>query len=483
MLLLLNDYRAPIYSLISYSVSNYKSIGLAEEKDDYALTISFEPSAEKISKKNEALRLLDNLFTPSENPLEPTEKRIKNNEKADSNSQKLLKGVFIFGDNGAGKSNIIESLQFLRDFTMGRPSRHFDRFDNQEDAKAHLHKLYEDSCAEHKVSFYLDAIRYDYTISYDKGLRIKHESLYYSPKGRTTMLFERNEDSDSIKLGKSYEHALQNCKIALKPNSPLLGVAARFTDIVPIKNALNFFRKGLVSISLSRFPRMVDEEIGKYCEDTKRKERVIHCLRRMGIDIADIYSEMIYQTYSRRIDYDSQDEAISSRTEERRRVMIRYVLPSDSNEKTKAFTIPLKDESSGIQKLIAILFPLIEAVDENKIILLDEIENSIHDNAMRELIRYCFEESKEAQILAVTHATCLLDAMPSQKDRIDENAPSIPLLRRDQVYFAWKNQNNRTTKVKALCEIKDYYLRASDTKIRDKYLLGVLLEKQMLTDK
>ena len=228
---------------------------------------------------------------------------------------------------------------------------------------------------------------------------------------------------------------------------------------------------------------MVDEEIGKYCEDTKRKERVIHCLRRMGIDIADIYSEMIYQTYSRRIDYDSQDEAISSRTEERRRVMIRYVLPSDSNEKTKAFTIPLKDESSGIQKLIAILFPLIEAVDENKIILLDEIENSIHDNAMRELIRYCFEESKEAQILAVTHATCLLDAMPSQKDRIDENAPSIPLLRRDQVYFAWKNQNNRTTKVKALCEIKDYYLRASDTKIRDKYLLGVLLEKQMLTDK
>ena len=115
----------------------------------------------------------------------------------------------------------------------------------------------------------------------------------------------------------------------------------------------------------------------------------------------------------------------------------------------------LQFESSGTIRFFGILPSIFKALDEGSVLFIDEIENGLHPNLMKLIINlFNSEESnqKNAQLICTSHDTLLLKNV-----------------RRDQVWFAEKNQYGET-EIKRLSDFKN--VRAKD-KIFEKYLEGI----------
>ena len=100
------------------------------------------------------------------------------------------------------------------------------------------------------------------------------------------------------------------------------------------------------------------------------------------------------------------------------------------DNKTKTYNLNFDDESSGTKILFALAPFLKRAFEETKIIIIDELEKSLHPTLVEYLIKI-FNNNKinkaGSQLIFTTHATNLLN---------------LKILRRDQIWFVEKNPEN-----------------------------------------
>jgi AAA15 family ATPase/GTPase len=121
----------------------------------------------------------------------------------------------------------------------------------------------------------------------------------------------------------------------------------------------------------------------------------------------------------------------------------------------KPYPLESSQESDGTLAYFSILGPLLDSLRDGIVLLIDELESSLHPKLARELIRLFNSpllNPKGAQILFTTHSTSLLD---------------LELLRRDQIWFAEKNREGATT----LYPLSDYQPRTNQN-IEAGYLSG-----------
>ena len=111
------------------------------------------------------------------------------------------------------------------------------------------------------------------------------------------------------------------------------------------------------------------------------------------------------------------------------------------------------DESDGTKRL----FDLIPLFYENRrvsMILIDEIDRSLHTNLTRKFLELFYEvvEDRDCQLIATTHDSNLLD---------------LELLRQDEIWFV-ERQDDHSSKVFSLNKFKERF----DKKIDKEYLIG-----------
>ena len=75
------------------------------------------------------------------------------------------------------------------------------------------------------------------------------------------------------------------------------------------------------------------------------------------------------------------------------------------------------EESEGTRKLFFIMLTILDVVKKNKILLIDEIEDSLHPKIIEYIIDI-FNMGKSAQLIFSTHNTNLLDLSKFRKDQI-----------------------------------------------------------------
>ena len=102
----------------------------------------------------------------------------------------------------------------------------------------------------------------------------------------------------------------------------------------------------------------------------------------------------------------------------------------------------LQDESTGVRKLFALLCPMIDILVNGKVLLCDELEASLHEALVYELVKLfmTIKTDKFAQIIFTTHETGLLN---------------LDLFRRDQIWFTEMEGTDRSTDLYSLAEIKN----------------------------
>ncbi len=358
----------------------------------------------------------------------------------DFGKTKVLKTVALYGANASGKSNIIKAIRFCNSMVF---ISHTFNENTTFSFMPFKFKAYPNKPSTYFIRFVSNNVEYEYSFSLT-GTEIITESLYYYPKGRRAKIFTRDE-----RLGKSKKEKYSFGTLIKRP-----------MDVVE-----NTSRKTLYVSRASQMDRIVAKEIFKYFNETfilgyngfnarsveilltENKELLLQALKIADNDIVDIKTKKELQKGKNlKFDFASNHTSVEDVEEEHLKITTYHKsspkIPFDFNT----------EESAGTKKLFFIMLTILDIVKNNKILLIDEIESSLHP-AIVEYIIEMFNASKQAQLIYSTHNTKLLN---------------LNKLRKDQIFFVNKKEDASTD----LYSLYDYNDFRDTMDVEKAYLQG-----------
>jgi AAA15 family ATPase/GTPase len=280
------------------------------------------------------------------------------------------------------------------------------------------------------IRFVINDIEYEYSFSLT-NTEIITEELFYSPNGRRAKIFTRNE-----KQGKNKNEIYNFGSVIRKP----------------IDVAENTSRKTLYISRASQMDRDIAKEIFNFFDTTfilnylnyniqiveklynDNRSILLKALKMTDSDIVNVSLKKIIEP-SKNINIDlSKNQALLQDTILESLIFNTY---HKANDKVP-FNLSI-DESSGTQILFFVMLSIIDVIKNNKILLIDEIESSLHSKIVEYIVEL-FHASDVAQIIYTTHNTNLLN---------------LNKLRKDQIYFVNKKEDG-SSDLYSLFDYKDF---------------------------
>ncbi|MBQ3683701.1 MAG: ATP-binding protein [Succinimonas sp.] len=357
---------------------------------------------------------------------------------------RVLRSALIYGANGSGKSNFIDAISFVKNLVTNSINHQIGQGIRQTP-----HKLESgDSESTYSIQFVTKGIRYMYGFTL-KNFIVVDEYLYYVPKGRQTKIFERS-DKD-FATGSKFNGKLAACKDVLKPNRLLLSCAANFSAVSEIADAYRFFFDELVVYNPLNQNNWMNYSLYKMNTDIAMKKAVLDLMRDLGTNIKDI-----------RVTIDTKKIELAQLppflSDEFKNILLQQNIDAITADVIyDDFIIDLfQEESTGVRKLFALLCPLIDIMTNNKIIVCDELETSLHEAVLYGLIKLFtnLPIDNSSQLFFTTHETGLLD---------------LDVFRRDQIWFTELKNDDRATDLYSLAELKNV---RKDEKYSKGYISG-----------
>lgn len=349
---------------------------------------------------------------------------------SDKGSALLPVGV-IYGPNGGGKSNLLLALSSLIS-TVVKPIHDLEK--SRQDVIIQQRVGYtpflfdEDSRTqptEFEIFFRQGKNEYRYYLALLND-EVVSESLYWRAIGgkKTGTVFER--ERSEIVLGSKINKASINRSV--NPKMPYLSFLAINYDIPIVAEVQSWFESCIIR---SYANPIVDRQIMISRDEIVRK-RIIWALNDMGIDMTGYrFDEEERQLYTQR------------------------------TVNGKLYELRFDDESDGTKKLIAALPVILLALQEGRLVIIDELDAKLHPKLLRYIISLFKNKklnTKGAQLLFTSHD------MTTMKNTV---------FRRDEIWFAASDVNHES-EIYSLYEIRrEDNKRINNTAVYDKqYLEG-----------
>jgi hypothetical protein len=393
--------------------------------------------------------------------------------------QKVLRAGVIYGANGAGKSNLFKALRFVKSVALGRrkkgsgTGREAFRLGGTTD---------ELSCFD--LQFIVGNKLYRFGFKADDQ-RITEEWLAQVIDKREKLLYERITDHEgrvtveATGLKGSNEKLTALATIGGPQNQSFLAtvnVTLETSDYgEQLGEVLNWFKRGLKLIG----PSSSFGKLGHYFANNPGCSEFSSSFLRSvstGIDHLDVSKKEITEEDLRNLlpeglvsqvlkDVQEEEDGTAlvklsegnelfiERTAENHYYRI-TIKAAHENLKGDFVPFDLVEESDGTRRLLN-LMPALHALNtSDAVYVIDEIDRSMHPNLVREFLDFFLKSCSgcRAQIIATTHESNLLD---------------LELLRRDEIWFAEKDQSSATR----LYSLTDFKVR-TDLDIRKHYLQG-----------
>lgn len=387
-------------------------------------------------------------------------------------AKKLLKVVpvaAIYGANAAGKSTLLDAFDFFVSAIISSHARIA-----ASEGTPYVPFLLDDVSREKPSRYDADIVlgntRYHYGFSLD-GKIIVNEWLYsYSLDAvrqtkSTLFLRETNAKNPAVDVdfGKGLRGENKQIAKLVRPNSLFLSVAAQnaHPQLTPLFEFFNtkVARRLDRNISLESIAKQL---LGYFGGDGVRQKLALNILKAADIGISGmdfsktpisektkIMLQEFEQIINRHIGGDESDK-VSFIEKEDVKASLHHI-----GRNSKSYPIGLQRESAGTLSLLQLIGPALVRLSEGGVLVIDELNSTLHPLVSRELIRlFSNHETNigKAQLLFTTHDTNLL---------------SGNLLRRDQIWFAEKDDGGATH----VYSLSDINVRADDNFERG-YLTG-----------
>lgn len=369
------------------------------------------------------------------------------------NNERILKTAAIYGANASGKTNLINAFTAAIRMIRNSSKRQIGEKLIEMIPFAFNETTVSEPC-EFEFVFIKNGIKYVYGFTSDEE-RIYEEYLYQYLTSKPTRIFER-ENVNEYKFLQSDEGKLNAIKAQNTENKLFLSTATMW-NYLKTKDAFLWFAENidtyLGGVNLD------EKSIEAYenDKDGRLKQFALKLLK-----ISDIFIKN-YDLETREINLDADAilvlngktyPAISPKKKDIK-ITMTHEVKNDKGE-LKEYQLNYKYESLGTQIIFSLAPILMQAFEKGNIIVMDEIERSLHPTLVEMIIRF-FNDTEinkgNAQLIFSTHDTNLL---------------SLDLLRRDQIWFAERDEKKGATDIYPL---DDFSVRKTEN-IQKGYLNG-----------
>jgi len=352
--------------------------------------------------------------------------------ETDSNFN-LLKSSVIYGNNASGKSNFLEAMGFMkqtvlnsfRDALMDNSERKFPL------EKFALNTQTEKETSYFEISFFHKGTKYRYgfEIDYDK---IVAEWLFHTTS-KEVYLFKR--ELQKIEINKSAFKEGLGKEDDVKENVLFLSLLATLgketsTSIVDWFKKFNFVN-GIHDRGHKRYT------IDKLKADKQFFNWALHFVKYLEIANLSTTEEDVSEIDFENLREKERDEEIINlltsiqkiqSKQPKRDQLITFHRKYDDNN-VLVDTVPFnfdKQESEGTKKLLYLLGPWYDTLQNGKVLIIDELDSRLHSHLTLRLIDFFHRFNKSnAQLICAVHDISLLNK---------------ETFRRDQIWFVEKNQ-------------------------------------------
>jgi len=359
-----------------------------------------------------------------------------------SNDKKILKTAAIYGANASGKTNLFKILTVI--ILMLRSSNNADINAKLPIIPFKFDKESRNKPSEFEIKFILENIRYVYGFIADKN-QIIEEYLYYYPNGRETKIFDRTNVND-YSFPQKDANVLNDIALKNAPNKFFIATATNW-NYEKTKKPYNFLSMDINTFNnLGELRELAFKQYLK--NENKLKEFALDFMKKADFNIEN------YKV----IETDVPLEVLAS---------IPDFIKISMKEKPKAFTslfrhknsdmeLTYEEESMGTQIIFSFIPFIMDALNNKKIVIVDEIDRSLHPYLVEMLVQMFNDKEinkNGAQLIFNTHDTNLLN---------------LNILRRDQIWFTEKDNSSG---ISDLYPLSDFSVRKSEN-IEKGYMLG-----------
>ncbi|MCL2141885.1 MAG: ATP-binding protein [Methanimicrococcus sp.] len=377
----------------------------------------------------------------------------------------LLKLIALYGPNGSGKTTILRAFDTLRNIVI-----------NTRDANQNLNYVpfaFDPKFKKQNTSFKLDFlikekneyIKYRYEIEYNSK-EIVFEKLSYFPSTKAAVIYERKSNADHVrgfdfivqknmKLKKSEKDVIEANTLH---NSTILSSFNKANPIFPnakkvfewFKNYMGHFTETATfdTKSLNYLFGFDYSKSLSYFNDADRKKILIQFLENADMNISDIVIPEYGETVSEFKDFwktmaesltkscvseevpKTEDLYLSNKAAaDAGKINSKILHNYKSGDGNKATFLPIAFESAGTIRSIGFAHKLAQSMIQPSLLLIDEIENSLHLEMVKYSILTYLSNSADSQLIFTTHNLLLMD---------------WDIMRNDVIWFTEKKEDGAT---------------------------------------
>jgi len=323
----------------------------------------------------------------------------------------LLKVGGIFGPNNAGKSCLVSSLESIKKILLNQKVSLVKNFFSNK------------NIIEMGITFLHSGKQFDFNFKFDD---LKKEYIYEYFCER----IGKNEKKELIirDVYKNNYFISDDSEL-----SPLLSKASKSNLLIhlideessktikKVKNIVTNFANRMEIIDMNKI--RLDKTI-YFLKNNKMKDKIVHFIKN-----ADIYLDDFSYMEDRKIEIEQKGKKYINKE-------IEKIIPQEALDELKLMSVykgkkvpSILFDSIGTKKIESIAAYIIEALEEGKILIIDELDSSLYFSLTRSIISLFNNElNNKAQLLFTAHDITLLDCKK--------------LFRKDQIWFIHKEEND-----------------------------------------
>jgi predicted ATPase len=317
----------------------------------------------------------------------------------------VLPVAMIYGANASGKSNLMRAFQVMRQlisesakYVPDQPLEDIDPF------KFHHRSRTQPTSFE--VNFLIDTVRYRYRVSCTAHVVVE-EGLWFYPQGREARLFTRS--GQTFSFGDSLKGQKQVVADLTAPNQLFLSKGAQ-NNLPQLVAVYRFFAQDLMAIPFlnswadTRYLDLIAKSLFNEEQNRHFSHNFKQLVKALDTGVSDFRIEKKDFVFDTRYD-----------------IIVSHPITDDAGQDLGTVEQPLKEESTGTQKLFVLGGLLLRALSFGRTIIIDEFERSLHPFVSAFLIQVFQDKGTNphgAQLIIATHDTYLLSGSDLRRDQI-----------------------------------------------------------------
>jgi len=338
----------------------------------------------------------------------------------------LLTSAVIYGANASGKSNVLKAMSFMGNIVLNK-TKVIQSTDTLQHDPFKLNTATQDTSSTFEIVFFIDEIKYRYGFEAD-STTVYSEWLYADEKGKEAKLFYRDREEEHYVNPTKFKEGFifydnATSKIKVSKNQLFLWKCDQDDGEIS-KSILTWFSRFKLIDGLDH-DGYVNYTMKKM-EDIEFKNKIVDLVKTADIGIDDIQTQkedVPLDVFEKMPFPDKLKELILKDGGLQSVAVNTYHKKFDENNNEIGTVIfELDDEESvGTQKFFRMSAPILNTLQEGKILMIDELDASLHPMLTKHLINLFNNKEinkNHAQLIFATHDTNLLNRHIFRRDQI-----------------------------------------------------------------